>query len=423
MRTRIPLLLTAIVVLFYAGVAGIGVAPYYSALTGFVHSATGRPTNGTATPLARASATRGPSAPPSATALPRGAAGQAKKPVKRLTTAQAARTVQHLLPSVHPAHGRVNILVLGSDNDAKFASYANPLTQVMIVLSFNTISHTVTMLSIPRDFWVHIPGYGYNYAPDGSGTIGWSKIDVASELGFNSAACTVEWNFDIPIDHWVWVGLKGFTKVVDSLNGVTLDVSNPLIDDTYPADLVDPKNPFGFQRLYIPPGPQHLDGNTALHFVRSRHGDISGDFGRSQRQQILLTELRHMLEGQDSAGLVALAPTLLHDLQGELKTDLPVDLATATSYWSLLRSMDRTKVHQVILSPPDYSTENVTQYDNDPNVTGGGPALAETTVAPNWTAINPEIQRLFGGQSSTHPHCTASMGSTGGNTAVTGSGQ
>src|SRR5207249_3688556 len=116
----------------------------------------------------------------------------------RPTRQRLAQAVQRLAASSKLARRRINILVLGSDNDSKFASYSAPLTQVMIVLSIDPVSHTVTLLSIPRDFWVHVPGYRYNVGPDGS--TGWSKIDAASMLGFNSSLCTVERNFGIPID-------------------------------------------------------------------------------------------------------------------------------------------------------------------------------------------------------------------------------
>jgi LCP family protein required for cell wall assembly len=303
----------------------------------------------------------------------------------------------------------VNILILGSDNDSKFASYAAPLTQVMIVLSIDPVSHTVTLLSIPRDFWVHIPGYRYNVGPDGT-TVGWGKIDAASMLGFASAACTVEHNFGIPIDHWVWVGLKGFIRVVDSMGGVTLDVTHPVIDDTYPDDLANPNDPYAYRRIYIPPGPQHLVGAAALRFVRSRHGDVQGDFGRSQRQQIVIRQLRRLLMSQDGAALVALAPALLKDFQGEIKTDIASpDLATAAYYWSLLRSVAHARITQVVLSPP-YSTPEYWVTDSDPQVeTGnGGQPLQEDAVLPNWLLINPKIQSLFGAQYFNDPqhYCT-----------------
>ncbi len=406
MRRRLPFLITALVVACYLGVAGVGVAPYYTAVSGFISSATNNsdagsnaPTSTTAQVRAAKTATlhHPVAVKPAATPLPLAV---------QIRLRNEAR-VRSLARSAHPPTGRVNILVLGSDNDTKVETAKSPDTQVMIVLSFDTISHTLTILSIPRDFWVRIPGYGYNIGPDG--TVGWSKIDVAAGLGFDSAACAVEYNFQIPIQHWVWVGLKGFTGVVNTVQGVTLDVTYPLIDDVYPDDLAG-GNAYAYRRLYIPPGPQHLNGDDALRYVRSRHGDVQGDFARSARQQVLLTQLRRVLLTQDGSALVALAPSLFNDLSHEVKTDLSPDLGTAVTYYQLLRSVGGSTPKQAVLQPPTYSTPG-TEIDVDPRHGGsgvnGGYGQSEYTVEPNWPAIDAEIKTLFGGQyfNFAHSHC------------------
>jgi len=406
MRKSLPFLLILSIIIFYAGVAGVGLAPYYDAITSFVHSATGNSKGGSGqlpaalTPLSGQGGYHGPTAAtPVATVPPRIVIVTPGPSRAQLTKARLAAEVQHVAASKQVPKGRVNILILGSDNDKKAATSPNPDTQVMIVLSIDSDHHTATMLSIPRDFWVQIPGYQYNYGPYGTnGPVGWSKIDVSAELGLPAAACTVERNFGIPIDHWIWVGLQGFTKVIDSMDGVNIDVTYPVLDDTYPDDLNGSSDPYGYRRIYIPPGPQHLDGANALHFVRSRHGDVQGDFARSSRQQIVLTQLRHMLLDQDGASLVVLAPSILRDLQSEVRTDLgnSLDFNTAVTYYRLLKSVSGANLHQVILAPPAYSKEGVSERDYDPQ--HGAPGQTEDTVAPNWPAINTEIVQLFGAQ-------------------------
>jgi len=435
MRRLIPYLLILGVVLFYAGSAGAAAAPYYGAVKDFVAGAAARDPAprmtaaataeaGHATAriktavatipavLVRTSAPAAPTAParvatPARSSTPPDVTGEpvtprhpahAVAPVKgkavaTLTPRQLTAEVQHIRATKAP-QGRTNILILGSDNDQKFASYSHPLTQVMIVLSLDNVRHKITLLSISRDLWVHIPGYQYNVGPDG--TTGWSKIDVASKLGFDSSACTVETNFGIHIDHWIWVGLKGFTKVIDTLHGATLDVTYPVMDDTYPDDLSG--NPNAYRRIYIPPGPQHLNGADALHFVRSRHGDAQGDFARSSRQQILIDQLRRTFAGQDTTTLVSLLPRLLSDFKNELKTDSSIDFETAAQYVQLFQELKHDKPTQVVLSPP-YSYGQTT-YDYDPDVeraTGFYPTQ-EDALAPNFYLINPLITGLFGGQ-------------------------
>ncbi len=406
MRRSLPLLLVAAIVVFYGGVAGVGIAPYYDAITSFVHSATGAPDGSgqppaVPTPRPDQGGHHDPSAAatPVATPTPRIVIVTPGPSHAQLTQQRLAAEVQHAASTKKPPTGRVNILILGSDNDKKAATAPSPDTQVMIVLSIDADHHTATMLSIPRDFWVRIPGYQYNYGPYGTnGPVGWSKIAVSAELGLPAAACTVERNFGIPIDHWIWVGLQGFTKVIDSMDGVTINVPYPVLDDAYPDDLNGISGLYGYRRIYIPPGPQHLDGANALRFVRSRHGDAQGDFARSTRQQIVLTQLRHMLLDQNGASLVALAPSILRDLQSEVRTDLgnSLDFNTAVTYYRLLKSVSGANLHQVILAPPTYSTEGSSETDYDPQ--HGAPGQTEDAVAPNWDAINPEIVQLFGGQ-------------------------
>jgi len=404
MRRSLPLLLIAAIVVFYGGVAGVGIAPYYDAITSFVHGATGNP-NGSGQPAAALTPQLGqggrhdPVVTPAPTPTPRIVLVTPGPSHAQLTSQRLAAEVQHAAASKRVPKGRVNILILGSDNDKKAATAPNPDTQVMIVLSIDSDHHTATMLSIPRDFWVQIPGYKYNYGPYGTnGPVGWSKIDVSAELGLPAAACTVERNFGIPINHWIWVGLQGFTKVIDSMDGMNVNVTYPVLDDTYPDDLNGTNDPYGYRRIYLPPGPQHLDGANALHFVRSRHGDVQGDFARSSRQQILLTQLRHMLLDQNGASLVALAPSILRDLQSEVRTDLGnnLDFNTAVTYYKLLRSASSSNIQQVILKPPTYSTEGVSVTDYDPQ--HGTPGQTEDAVAPNWPAIDAEIVQLFGAQ-------------------------
>ena len=98
--------------------------------------------------------------------------------------------------------------------------------------------------------------------------------------GFAHTVATIEQDFHIPINAYAWVGLDGLIKVIDTLGGVDIDVLHPIVDDTYPADITSPNNPYDYQRVSIPPGPQHLDGSTALEYVRSRHGDLLEDVGR-----------------------------------------------------------------------------------------------------------------------------------------------
>ncbi len=261
---------------------------------------------------------------------------------------------------------RFNVLLLGSDNDLKFTADA-VLTQSMILVSIDPKTHDVAMISIPRDFWVPIANYGYQ------------KIDVAYEVGgIALARSTVEKLFGVKIDYYAWVGLNGLVHVIDTLGGVDVTVQHPILDEMYPDDL-NSSDPYAFFRLYIPAGPQHLDGTTALQYVRSRHGDLQSDFGRSARQQQVLLALKTRFQSTSSLGRV---PQLVTDLQGSVKTDLSVPAFLQLA--SLAHSVSPENIHQQVLSAPEYAS------------LGTSPDGTQQVVFPNWTAIRPVIARLLG---------------------------
>ncbi|MBV9257855.1 MAG: LCP family protein, partial [Ktedonobacteraceae bacterium] len=200
---------------------------------------------------------------------------------------------------------RVNILLLGSDNDGKNAA---PLAQTDIVVTIDPQTHYVGMLSIPRDLRVVIPRAGAGKM-DAAFSFGWQgnfggATPLSNAAGLSIA--TVEKNFGIHIDHYAWVGLNGFVKVINTAGGVDIDATHPITDNAYPND-VNNADRFGYKRLYITPGPQHMNGVQALEYVRTRHADLVGDFGRSARQQQVLSQLKTKL---DTTSIITKLPDL-----------------------------------------------------------------------------------------------------------------
>jgi LCP family protein required for cell wall assembly len=258
---------------------------------------------------------------------------------------------------------RINVLLLGSDNDQKFQANA-VLSQTMIVVSIDPAHHQVTLLSLPRDLWVAIPGHGS------------AKIDLAySEGGEALARATVEKSFKVPIHYYAWIGLNGLVKVVDRLGGIDVDVLHPVLDDNYPNDFSS--NGYGTERVYLAAGPQHLDGRHALQYVRSRHGDLLSDFGRSIRQQQLLLAMQERMAGMN---MVTALPNFARDLSGHVKTDL--DLLRLTQLAIFMRGLHNGDVHQAFLTP----------FVRD----GVSPDGQQILVA-DWPAINTYLKTLFGG--------------------------
>lgn len=200
--------------------------------------------------------------------------------------------------------GRVNILILGTDRRDKGERAAR--TDTMMVASLDPVARRAVVLSIPRDLWVFIPGYG-------EGRI--NTVHFYGELNGGQgpvlAKETVEANLGIPIDYYVRLDFEGFKEVVDTLGGVTIDVEAPIRDDMFPDD------DYGYRTIHIPAGRQEMDGEMLLQYVRTRHG--GNDFERMRRQQQALRALAQRALDLD---LLPRLPALINTALDAISTDI-----------------------------------------------------------------------------------------------------
>jgi LCP family protein required for cell wall assembly len=276
----------------------------------------------------------------------------------------ATPTATATIPPFKSPSGRVNYLILGSDNDSKKETASTPDTQVIIFVSYDTTRHQIYMVSIPRDLYVPIPGYITD------------KIQTAPGYANSRAEVlkAVEVNFHVTIDHYAWVGLRGFVNIINTLGGVDINVAHPMVESDFPDDIDPYASPYAVRRFFIPAGPQHLDGITALEYVRARHADLIGDFGRSERQQQVVLQVKQKLARTDLGEF----PNLIQDVKGQMQTDLsPIDILSLAA--SVLR-IDTGSIHHYYLDP-------IHGYVTDDPHTSAGDALI-----PNWTRID----ALFG---------------------------
>jgi len=276
-----------------------------------------------------------------------------------------SRTISDGLPHLNPVEKPTEpftVLLLGSDDDSKFmADRLN--TQSMILLRVDPRTKQATMLSIPRDLWVPIPNHG------------WGKISWGYQYaGVQGAVSAVESTFRVHIDDYVWIGLDGLVKLIDKLGGVNIQVTNPVMDDYYPSDLNSTDDPYGYYRVALLPGATHLDGVHALQYVRSRHGDVRGDFARSERQQQLLLAIKAGASRMNIADLPALAGAF----NGEVKTSIGVDRLTALL--SIANDFDGENIHRIVLVPP-YTSE--------------GFVVGQNVVLADWQRILPLVHQSF----------------------------
>ncbi len=256
-----------------------------------------------------------------------------------------------------------NVLLLGSDNDTKFEA-DDVLTQTMILVRINPVTKAVVMFSIPRDLWVPI-----------GDTRSYAKIDAAyADGGAAEAITTVQNNFDVTVNYWVWIGLGGLVQVVNDLHDVNVVAQMPILDDEYPYDL-NGSDPYDQARVAILPGPQRLAGVAALEYARSRHGDVLSDIARSQKQQQLLLDIKA------SANDIGLAdvPTIANSLGDSMKTDMSI--GQVASLLPLAKAVGNGSVTQVVMvGSPYFSSDTIDGQD---------------ALLPDFTTIHGLVAQYF----------------------------
>ncbi|MBU1748610.1 MAG: LCP family protein [Chloroflexi bacterium] len=190
----------------------------------------------------------------------------------------------------------INIVLLGSDTRVQGKAGR---TDTIILVSINTASKTVGMLSIPRDLWVYIPTQGYDRINTANV---WGNLSRYPGGGAALVKDTIEYNFGVPVHYYATIDFKGFIKLIDTLGGVTIAVDCPFPD------------------LELEPGIRHMDGQWALAYARSRI--TSNDFARSRRQQQVLRALWDQVLRPET---IAQIPFLWNTFQESIETDLPLD--------------------------------------------------------------------------------------------------
>jgi LCP family protein required for cell wall assembly len=207
---------------------------------------------------------------------------------------------------------KVNIVLLGADTSPDRRKEGEiPLSDTIILVSVDPLSKQIGLLSIARDLLVTIPGVGKDKI-----NAAYSNGELSQLTGPGLVEATIEYNFGIPIHYFAEVDFEGFKKIVDTLGGVTFDVPAPIKDEEYPSEANN------YTRVYFATGLQHLDGKTALRYVRTRHDD--NDFARGLRQQQLLRALRQQAVDRN---LLPKASQLISALGDTVRTDLqPTDL-------------------------------------------------------------------------------------------------
>lgn len=284
-------------------------------------------------------------------------------------------------PSPEAAGGRLNILLIGVDRrpgDGEFN------TDTMIVMSIDPTTRQIAMLSLPRDVvdvplpkaWPAYGFYGGKY-PAKINSL-WARAQDAASLfpfpdatrGPDALKKTLGTLYGLDIPYYIEVDFDGFRRVVDTFGGVTIDAELPVQDDHYPQEFGR-----GATRLYIPATTQHMTGDQALAFARSRHG--SNDFDRAARQQQVILALR---EQADIPTILARLPELVDTLKSAVHTDIPTGMLPQLA--STAEQVGFDHVRSLVFSPPLYGRETL----DDPR---------GYVIFPNVTAIRRAVTSAF----------------------------
>ena len=197
--------------------------------------------------------------------------------------------------------GRTNILILGRGG----ASHEAPdLTDTMIVLSIRLKDKQVTSISIPRDIWINSmkakinSAYYYGQKKQQGGGLILARDAVFQVTG-------------LPVHYAILVDFDGFKKAIDLVGGVEVEVKRGFTDEKYPIENREQKTennePTGtpvYETVRFEAGWQHMDGDTALRFARSRYStdrEEGSDFARSKRQQQILVALVSKVKQKETA--------------------------------------------------------------------------------------------------------------------------
>jgi polyisoprenyl-teichoic acid--peptidoglycan teichoic acid transferase len=203
-------------------------------------------------------------------------------------------------------------MLLGSDERRNEGGFR---TDTMLLVTINTVDETVNITSFPRDLYVYIPGWTVQ------------RMNTAhARGGFPLLALSMEYNFGVRPDYFVMVNFWSFLDVIDQLGGIDVQVA---------VGLSDHRDNYG--HYSVPSGTVHMDGETALWYVRSRY--TSSDFERTHRQQEVVRAILAKMLRLDA---ITKAPQLYDIYRKNVTTNLTLeDITPLLSTAAHLTDTDR----------------------------------------------------------------------------------
>ncbi|NTU83949.1 MAG: LCP family protein [Chloroflexales bacterium] len=324
--------------------------------------------------------------------------------VHSLAQAVTVAEVRNNPPIASPLIG-ANVLIIGTDERSGHPE-EGVRGDTLILARLDAAGRWASLLSIPRDSQVAIPRVGLDQ----------TKINVAYGQGYANAqelygpgatpqqggmalaAQTVEEFLGLrdrgmKVDFVATVNFAGFAGLIDALGGVTIDVPAYILDEEYPTE------DFGVMRVEFQPGPQRMDGATALIYARTRHQD--SDFGRAERQQQVVRAIMQEFRAKGPVGQTLLLPGLLRAVAGEgggtqpVLTTMPIDrLDVLLGLLGLAGGLDPDALGQFRLGAEQLAYEDGSNLIFDPAATQ---ALLDQWQRPPSEAREHATVQVFNG--------------------------
>ena len=225
---------------------------------------------------------------------------------------------ESLANSLEKVNQMQHILLLGIDARP---GQTTGRTDTMIILTVDTDTKTIKLMSLMRDIIVAIPGYDNN------------RLNAAYVFGGADLLLqTIENNFGIHIEHYVGVNFSMLADLIDQIGGLTLTVESEYYMDRINAVIKEDNKVLGIDTndgLLTQPGEQLMTGKQAQAYARYRYGTSDGDFGRTARQREVITKIFYKLADMSIVELAALAAANIDNVVTNLTLQDMMALAPA----------------------------------------------------------------------------------------------
>jgi LCP family protein required for cell wall assembly len=225
----------------------------------------------------------------------------------------------------------INILLIGTDYRANARGFR---TDTLIIVSINTATGLATMLSIPRDLYVYVPGMNSPM----------QRINVAYDAGGPALLeQTILYNLGIPIHYYALVNFDGFRKIVDTVGGIDVPVNCQLTEYKIKDPTLDESDPNNYELYTQPIGLIHMDGALALWYARARP---TGDFARSYRQRQVMRAIYHAAL---NAQIIPQIPGLYDSFKDVVETDMGI--GDVLQFIPLTAKLNDTQIRSLSIGP------------------------------------------------------------------------